>query len=151
MGVGVAELVGVYLVAETRGDATLSDRLCDARVRKTTLRAQPKPRLRGCDVLGAESEIPIERPDGSVADGHDSLAAALTQDTDETLLEIDIVGEVVSQAEAKVGDLRTAGTGVEKDPDEGRISDAGVGLVGFAYADQRLEFGLAHDRWGCLG
>ena len=80
-----------------------------------------------------------------------ALAAALAQDANEALLEIDIIREIVGQAEAQVGDLRTTGACVEKDPDESRISDTGVGLVGFAYADQRLEFGVAHDSRGRFG
>jgi hypothetical protein len=76
--------------AEPGLDRAALEELSDAGVRETTLGSEPQPRLRDRRVPGSGSEVPVERLGGPCAEGSRPRPAALADDVNDAVVEVDV-------------------------------------------------------------
>src|SRR6266542_1697311 len=79
-------------------------------------------------VAGAQAKVAVDREGGLAAEGDGALAAALAEDDDDLVVEVEVVGE------HDAGGLGDANTGVDEQSD-----DRGVAAVGEVATDAPLQ------------
>ena len=113
MGEAVSEHVRMQAGDASFVSAAVNE-LEDATVGEAPGLPEPEPLQSSVRVLGAQAHIPVERLHRLSADGHDTFAATLTEDSENPLLEVDVIDEGIAFVPPQVRDLAAPTAGIDK-------------------------------------
>jgi hypothetical protein len=105
MRVGVAEEVGVHLVAEARLFATPTNHLLEPRLSECTLAGNPKSRARSLTMPSAEAQIAVKGLRRLRPKAYGALASPLPHHADHILVKVEIVLQRVTRVIPQLGNL----------------------------------------------
>jgi hypothetical protein len=97
--------VGMDGVAEACSTTSLADHLADAALREASLPAEPQELQARPGMLGPRPEVPIDRRDGSIGDGHEPLTTTLAEHPQAAEVEVDVSGPLVADLVTQGGEL----------------------------------------------
>src|SRR5437879_10142906 len=100
----------VYLPKARREPAAF-DHLSDAVLREASLVADPQPWRTGVRSCATAPQVPVDRFDGLIPDRQHALAASLPEDSQETVVHVDVVVvvamRVVTRSEEHTSELQS--------------------------------------------